>query len=233
MSQMNTLTQKELVKRYLIGATEPLSIKQIAIATGVNNGSVGSLIYRFRADGLIESIDNGATQAATHFWIGSTALNETDTPTEAEADTCCGQCTGDCSEVEQGAYHGMVQPHPDDAPEVTPPYNAYISALETGAFHGMIEPHPDDEPDSDLSAKREELKYLFGQYNHSSLTEPLPDDAPEIVFESYRDSLIASLNAAETALVVYRKRRRIDPIEAGLLAAIEALEATLKGACHE
>lgn len=171
MSQMNTLTQKELVKRYLIGAAEPLSIKQIATATGVNNGSVGSLIYRFRADGLIESIDNGATQAATHFWIGSTALNETDTPTDANADTCCGQCTGNCSEVEQGAYHGM--------------------------------------------------------------TERNPDDAPEIVFESYRDSLIASLNAAETALVVYRKRRRIDPIEAGLLAAIEALEATLKGACHD
>lgn len=134
------MTQKETLKNYLIAAGEPVSRKAIALDTGIAIGSLARLISELRDEGVIEMIPLEGTTTIQIVWSSKAPPTTETTPT---TNTCCGQCSeGECGldemqriteseyHEEQGSYHGMIEPHPDDAPEIAPPINtAYISAL--------------------------------------------------------------------------------------------------------
>ena len=129
------MNQKETLKNYLIHAGEPVTRKQCRTETGISTSTLARLITELKEEKLIDYIPMKDSPVLQVVWIGET------TPTTTTQ--CCGQCSeGECGldemqriteseyHEEQGSYHGMIEPHPDDAPEIAPPINtAYISAL--------------------------------------------------------------------------------------------------------
>ena len=204
------MTVKETIRDYLISSGEPVTNKQIIEATGATKGTISAAMSEFREQGLVEVIDDGHPSGRKLYcWTGSGS---------GTTSSCCGRCDSKISAYETqpeeaGAYHGMTERNPDDAPE--------IESYETNAIC-------DDCVNYNHCAKGIELEQCLVEMEREKRHRV---DMPEYVV-TYHDSMIAALNAAETALNAYRKRRKVDAIESGLLAAIEALEETIKGDHH-
>jgi hypothetical protein len=102
------MSQKDLVKQYLLTAGEPVSTSQIAADTDIARGSVGRILGEYAAGGEVESIDDGhPTGRKLYCWSGAVPAP---TPTPAPS----------VPVPVVAAYHGMVASHPDDAPEIVP-----------------------------------------------------------------------------------------------------------------
>jgi len=94
------MKQKDLLKKYLMNTAEPIPASQIAADTEIPKGSVGRLLGEFIQSGEVESLDDGHPSCRKLYcWSGNT--------TQSTTSPCC----------EAGAYHGMTDVNPDDAPE--------------------------------------------------------------------------------------------------------------------
>lgn len=89
------MTQKELIKNYLLSVGEPVTTKQIIEATGVNKGTLASIMSAYSGNGEVEIMDDGHPSGRKLYcWSG-----RCDSKIES----------GETQQEEAGAYYGMTE----------------------------------------------------------------------------------------------------------------------------